>query len=73
MKKNLYKENVQTLIESDDLHFDGKSLIIPSYWVGSILDYIKNFNTDMISEADAQDFDSFKAFLESVEDFKNKN
>jgi len=74
MQKELYiKEAAQkrALVKNDDLIFDGKSLIIPSYWVGSIFDFINNVDINSINEADREDFKLFKDFLFDVEEFTN--
>jgi hypothetical protein len=74
MQKDLYsKNNYRTIVlQDDDLKFDGKNLIVPSYWVGSIIDFINNVNIDSINEADREDFKLFKSFLLDIEDFNNQ-
>lgn len=73
MNKILYTKGFKTVVEVDDLVFDGNHLVVPSYWTSSILDYIDKFDTTLISEADTNDFENFRNFLKAVEDFKNKN
>lgn len=75
MQKELYiKDKAQTkvVVKNDDLVFDGKSLVIPSYWVSSISYFIKDVDENSIEEADREDFKQFKRFLFDVEDFANQ-
>jgi hypothetical protein len=75
MQKELYikeKSQAKVVVKNDDLVFDGKSVIIPSYWVGSISDFINNVDINSINEADREDFKQFKDFLFDVEEFTNK-
>jgi hypothetical protein len=75
MQKELYiKDKTQTkvVVKNDDLVFDGKSLVIPSYWVSSISYFIKDVDENSIEEADREDFKQFKRFLFDVEDFANQ-
>jgi hypothetical protein len=75
MQKELYikeKPQAKVAVKNDDLVFDGKSVIIPSYWVGSISDFINNVDINSINEADREDFKQFKDFLFDVEEFTNK-
>jgi hypothetical protein len=75
MQKELYiKDKTQTkvVVKNDDLVFDGKSVIIPSYWVSSISYFIKDVDENSIEEADREDFKQFKRFLFDVEDFANQ-
>lgn len=58
------------LIACDDLKFDGKNIIIPSYYYGCLLDYIKGYDLDSQTKADAEDFLQFKKFLEDIEEYK---
>ena len=64
----------EAIICSDDLIFDGKKIIIPSYYSSSLLDYISNYNNSDIfgtlPKVDAEDFLQFKRFLEDIETFK---
>lgn len=75
MQKELYiKEKKQTkvFVKNDDLVFDGKNLIIPSYWAGSIYDFVRSVDENLINENDREDFKQFKSFLFDVEEFINQ-
>jgi hypothetical protein len=75
MQKELYikgKTQTKVVVKNDDLVFDGKNLIIPSYWVGSISDFINNVDINSINEDDREDFKLFKDFLFDVEEFNNQ-
>ena len=75
MQKELYikdKKQTKVVVKNDDLVFDGKSLVIPSYWVSSISYFIKDVDENSIEEADREDFKQFKDFLFDVEEFTNK-
>ena len=75
MQKELYiKDKTQTkvVVKNDDLVFDGKSLVLPSYWVSSISYFIKDVDENSIEEGDREDFKQFKRFLFDVEDFANQ-
>jgi hypothetical protein len=75
MQKELYikgKTQTKVVVKNDDLVFDGKSVIIPSYWVSSISYFIKDVDENSIEEADREDFKQFKRFLFDVEDFANQ-
>ena len=77
MKKDLYmkKPNENTVIQSDDLKFDGKNIVIPSYYASIVSDYLDNVNTkDMnLNDADMHDYLAFCGFFEAIVDHKNKN
>lgn len=60
----------KAVIRSDDLIFDGKKIIIPSYYSSVILEYIAAYDQSKLSPADAEDFNQFKKFLEDIEYFK---
>jgi len=70
LKDLVYKEPYP--IVADDLKFDGKNLVIPSYYTSIILDYLKTTDIHDMNEADKEDFKSFRNFLYDVEDYKNK-
>jgi hypothetical protein len=74
MKKDLYmkKPNENTVIQSDDLKFDGKNIIIPSYYASIVSDYLDNVNTkDMnLNDADMHDYLAFCSFFEAIMDYK---
>ena len=75
MQKDLYikeKSQRKAVVKNDDLVFDGKNLVIPSYWVSSIFHFVKDVNENSIDEADREDFKQFKDFLFDVEEFTNK-
>jgi hypothetical protein len=59
-------------VQSDDLKFDGKSVIIPSYYVDSLIDYLKATSLTGMSQADVEDFAMFKSFLYDIQEYKNK-
>ena len=76
MQKELYigirpKVN-NIIIKHDDLSFDGRTITIPSYWAGSLDDYISKVDRNLIAEADRQDFDQFKSFLFDVVEYSNR-
>ncbi len=54
MKKDLYMKNPneKIVIQSDDLKYDGKNIIIPSYYVNTILDYVKDYKLDGVPQVD---------------------
>ena len=53
------KVNNPIIIQHDDLKFDGKTITIPGYYVGVLLDYIK-------------DYKLFRNFLLDIEEYKNR-
>jgi len=74
MIKELYMKNAneKVLVQSDDLKFDGKNMIIPSYYAGIICDYLASVdvkNMDL-NEADHHDYLAFCSFFEAVVDYK---
>ena len=74
MIKELYMKNAseKVLVQSDDLIFDGKSIIIPSYYASIICDYLTSVdvkNMDL-NEADHHDYLAFCSFFEAVVDYK---
>jgi len=77
MQKDLYMKNIndKILVQSDDLKFDGKNIIIPSYYASIVSDYLDNVNTkDMnLNDADMHDYLAFCGFFEAIVDHKNKN
>jgi len=62
----------KVFIQHDDLKFDGKTITIPSYYVDTILDYVKDYKLDNVPLVDIQDYQSFRNFLYDVQEFKNK-
>jgi hypothetical protein len=71
MNKDLFY-NRPYPVKSDDLKYDGKNIIIPSYYTSTILDYLKTTDTHDMNEADKEDFKAFKNFLYDVEEYKSK-
>ena len=74
MQKDLYMKNIndKILVQSDDLKYDGKNIIIPSYYVDTILDYVKDYNLNGVPLVDIEDYQLFRNFLHDVQEFKNK-
>lgn len=74
MIKDLYMKNIndKILVQSDDLKFDGKNIVIPSYYVDTILDYVKDYNLNGVPLVDIEDYQLFRNFLHDVQEFKNK-
>ena len=74
MQKDLYMKNIndKILVQSDDLKYDGKNIVIPSYYVDTILDYVKDYNLNGVPLVDIEDYQLFRNFLHDVQDFKNK-
>ena len=74
MQKDLYMKNINNkiLVQSDDLKFDGKNIVIPSYYVDTILDYVKDYNLNGVPLVDIEDYQLFRNFLHDVQEFKNK-
>jgi len=70
MEKELFMKDKYP-IQSDDLKFDGKNIIIPRYWVDNLCDYIKNADIHDLSDADKDDYKLFKLFLYDVQEYKN--
>lgn len=62
--------NEQYPVKSDDLKFDGKNIIIPSYYVDTLIDYINCVEKSDLSERDVQDYVDFRNFLFSVKKYK---
>jgi hypothetical protein len=58
-------------IVADDLKYDGKNLIIPSYWAESILDFVKDSELEY-NDADYEDLKLFRNFLSDVVKYNNK-
>jgi hypothetical protein len=74
MIKELYmkKADEKVVIQSDDLKFDGKNIIIPSYYAGVICDYLTNVDIKgmNLNDADHHDYLAFCSFFESIMDYK---
>lgn len=73
MKKDLYmkKPEDKVVLQSDDLIYDGKNIVIPSYYAGVVSDYLANVNTEGMNDADKHDFMAFSSFFEAILDYKN--
>lgn len=70
MEKELYMKGEptrKTIIQHDDLKFDGKTITIPGYWASTIAEYLNNLDESKISEADKEDLELFKSFIFDVE------
>ena len=74
MIKELYmkKADEKVVIQSDDLKFDGKNIIIPSYYAGIISEYLANVDlkASNFNDADMHDYLAFCSFFEAVIDYK---
>jgi len=64
------KPDVKILIQHDDLKFDGKSIIIPSYYAGVIYDYLTHVDHKTLPEPDRIDYLDFLKFIEDILDHK---
>jgi len=74
MEHELYikdKVNNAVIIQHDDLKYDGKTITIPRYWVDSLCEYIKDYNTKGELDADIEDYKAFQRFLWDVQEYKN--
>jgi hypothetical protein len=71
MEKDLYLKD-KYVIESDDLKFDGKNIIIPSYYASVVYDYLDNVNIKEMNLNDAymHDYLAFYSFFEAIIDYK---
>ena len=68
------KPNENTVIQSDDLKYDGKNIIIPSYYAGIISEYLTNVDLKAagFNDADMHDYLAFCSFFEAILDYKDK-
>ena len=77
MQKDLYiKEKSQNIVvKNDDLIFDGKNIVIPSYYASIISDYLANVDLKAmdLNEADFHDYLAFCSFFEAITDYKAEN
>ncbi len=71
MEKELYLKD-KYLVVSDDLKFDGKNIIIPSYYIDTILDYVKDYKLNGVPQVDVEDYQLFRNFLYDIQEYKNK-
>jgi len=60
------------IIQHDDLKFDGKTIIIPKYYIDSLCEYIKDYKTDGELQVDVEDYVAFRNFLYDIQEHKNK-
>ena len=60
------------IIQHDDLKYDGKNITIPSYWIDSICEYIKNHDLSKETEADVEDYKLFQNFLWDIQEYNNQ-
>ena len=60
------------IIQHDDLKFDGKTITIPSYYVDSICDYIKDYEVDGGPQVEIEDYIAFRDFLYDIQEYKNQ-
>ena len=74
MQKDLYMKspNEKILVQSDDLKYDGKNIIIPSYYAGIISEYLANVDLKSanFNDADMHDYLAFCSFFEAIMDYK---
>ena len=74
MKKDLYMKNPneKIVIQSDDLKYDGKNIIIPSYYADIISEYLANVDLKNanFNDADMHDYLAFCSFFEAIIDYK---
>ena len=66
------KATPPAIIQHDDLKFDGKTITIPSYYVNTILDYIKDYDLDGVQQVDVEDYVAFRNFLYDIQEHKNQ-
>ena len=75
MTKDLYMKGEptrKTIVQQDDLKYDGKDLIIPGYWTSTLADFINKIDESKISEDDREDLNTIKSFIFDVEYSKNQ-
>ena len=71
MEKELFMNDKYKIV-SDDLKFDGKNIIVPSYWIDNLCDYIKNADIHDLNDADKDDYKIFRKFLWDIQEYKNQ-
>ncbi len=69
---SMEKKANKIIINVDDLKFDGKDLIIPSYWTSVVIDYLNAVDEKKIKDADKEDFNCFKKFFYDVNSYKEE-
>ena len=62
----------KSVINVDDLVYDGKNLIIPSNWVFTLAEFTHN-GAGTMDEADVEDIQTFKKFLIDVVQHKQQS
>jgi hypothetical protein len=75
MEKELFlasKSTKAAVIQNDDLIFNGKDILIPSYYASLVLDYVSKAPVETWNEADQEDFKQFKQFFNDVVTFKEE-
>jgi len=72
MKKDLYLKSPEEkiVIQNDDLKYDGKNIIIPSYYAGVIHDYLAYVDHKALPEPDRVDYLAFLKFIKDILDHK---
>lgn len=76
MTKDLFMKGEpdrKIVVQQDDLKYDGKNLIIPSYWTSTLADFINKIDESKIAEEDREDLNTLKSFIFDVEYNKNQN
>jgi hypothetical protein len=69
MEKELYLKDKYPVV-SDDLKFDGKNIIIPSYYSDIIHDYLDRVDAKDMNDADYQDYLAFRRFFKDIMNYK---
>ena len=76
MEKNLYlvpkQEHAPIRVQTDDLKYDGKNLIIPSYWTETLLEFVST-PANTIDQNDTDDHITLVEFLTKVKESQNEN
>jgi hypothetical protein len=60
------------IIVVDDLKYDGKNLVIPSYWTDTIEYFLRQINVESIEVDERPDFNTLKEFIIRVQDKKQE-
>ncbi len=76
MERHLYlvpkTEQTPIRVQVDDLKYDGKNLIIPSYWAETLLEFVST-PANTIAQNDTDDHITLVDFLTKVKDSQNEN
>lgn len=73
MKRELYlAEGKRDIIRNDDLVFNGKDILMPSYYASLVLDYVSKAPVETWNDADKEDFLQFQTFFKDVVKFKEE-